>query len=106
MGVFGVLLSPLIYSFGLTSYQKGRIISWFSSDQTLSEKWNILQSEISIEESRLGGFWMISKSSNVKIKVKGDKNVKIYIWRSENASFGDIDFSFYFDATKNNYGPL
>tara|TARA_B100000945_G_scaffold149769_1_gene120115 strand:+ start:2843 stop:3340 length:498 start_codon:yes stop_codon:yes gene_type:complete len=29
-----------------------------------------VQSEISIEESRLGGFWMISKSSNVKIKVK------------------------------------
>ena len=48
MGVFGVLFSPLIYSLGLTSYQKGRIISWFSSDQTLSEKWNILQSEISI----------------------------------------------------------
>ena len=49
MGIFDeILLSPLIYTFGLTSYQKGRIISWFSSDQTLSEKWNILQSEISI----------------------------------------------------------
>ena len=41
MGAFGVLLSPIIYTFGLTSYQKGRIISWFSSDQSLSEKWNI-----------------------------------------------------------------
>tara|TARA_Y100001980_G_C14528894_1_gene304646 strand:- start:224 stop:1300 length:1077 start_codon:yes stop_codon:yes gene_type:complete len=53
MAVFGILLSPIIYSFGLTDYQKGRIISWFSSDQNLSEKWNILQSEISIGS---GGF--------------------------------------------------
>ena len=37
MAIFGVLLSPLIYSFGLTSYQKGRIISWFSSGGLLGE---------------------------------------------------------------------
>ena len=43
MGAFAILFSPIIYNFGLTNYQKGRIISWFSSDQTLSEKWNILQ---------------------------------------------------------------
>ena len=54
MAIFGILLSPIIYSFGLTSYQKTRIMSWFSSDQNLSEKWNILQSEISIGS---GGFF-------------------------------------------------
>ena len=64
MGVFGVLLSPLIYTFGLTSYQKGRIISWFSSDQTLSEKWNILQSEISIGSGGLSGEGFLNSKQN------------------------------------------
>ena len=64
-GNFQILLSPLIYTFGLTSYQKGRIISWFSSDQTLSEKWNILQSEISIGSGGLfgEGFLIANKMS-------------------------------------------
>ena len=64
MCVFGVLLSPLIYSFGLTNYQKGRIISWFSSDQTLSEKWNILQSEISIGSGGLLGEGFLNSKQN------------------------------------------
>ncbi|MAR95730.1 MAG: hypothetical protein CMD46_05205 [Gammaproteobacteria bacterium] len=29
-----------------------------------------VQSKVTIEESRMGGFWMVSKSSNVRIKVK------------------------------------
>ena len=64
MGIFGILLSPLIYTFGLTSYQKGRIISWFSSDQTLSEKWNILQSEISIGSGGLFGDGFLNSKQN------------------------------------------
>ena len=64
MAIFAVLLSPLIYSFGLTSYQKGRIISWFSSDQTLSEKWNILQSEISIGSGGLLGEGFLNSKQN------------------------------------------
>ena len=64
MGIFGILLSPLIYTFGLTSYQKGRIISWFSSDQTLSEKWNILQSEISIGSGGLFGEGFLNSKQN------------------------------------------
>tara|TARA_B100001996_G_scaffold249667_1_gene193548 strand:- start:1098 stop:2174 length:1077 start_codon:yes stop_codon:yes gene_type:complete len=64
MGVFGILLSPIIYSFGLTSYQKSRIISWFSSDQTLSEKWNILQSEISIGSGGLFGEGFLNSKQN------------------------------------------
>ena len=64
MGFFGVLFSPLIYSLGLTSYQKGRIISWFSSDQTLSEKWNILQSEISIGSGGLLGEGFLNSKQN------------------------------------------
>ena len=64
MGVFGILLSPIIYSFGLTTYQKGRIISWFSSDQNLSEKWNILQSEISIGSGGLFGEGFLNSKQN------------------------------------------
>ena len=64
MGAFGVLLSPIIYTFGLTSYQKGRIISWFSSDQSLSEKWNILQSEISIGSGGLFGEGFLNSKQN------------------------------------------
>ena len=64
MGVFGILLSPIIYSFGLTSYQKGRITSWFSSDQDLSEKWNILQSEISIGSGGLAGEGFLNSKQN------------------------------------------
>ncbi len=64
MAIFAILLSPLIYSFGLTSYQKGRIISWFSSDQTLSEKWNILQSEISIGSGGLLGEGFLNSKQN------------------------------------------
>ena len=64
MGAFGVLLSPVIYTFGLTSYQKGRIISWFSSDQSLSEKWNILQSEISIGSGGLFGEGFLNSKQN------------------------------------------
>ncbi len=64
MAVFGILLSPIIYSFGLTSYQKARIISWFSSDQDLSEKWNILQSEISIGSGGLFGEGFLNSKQN------------------------------------------
>ena len=64
MAVFGILLSPIIYSFGLTSYQKTRIISWFSSDQNLSEKWNILQSEISIGSGGLFGEGFLNSKQN------------------------------------------
>ena len=64
MGVFGILLSPIIYSFGLTSYQKGRITSWFSSDQDLSEKWNILQSEISIGSGGFTGEGFLNSKQN------------------------------------------
>tara|TARA_X000000368_G_C23053006_1_gene722393 strand:+ start:2255 stop:3331 length:1077 start_codon:yes stop_codon:yes gene_type:complete len=64
MAGFGILLSPIIYSFGLTSYQKSRIISWFSSDQNLSEKWNILQSEISIGSGGLLGEGFLNSKQN------------------------------------------
>ena len=64
MAVFGILLSPIIYSFGLTSYQKTRIMSWFSSDQNLSEKWNILQSEISIGSGGLFGEGFLNSKQN------------------------------------------
>ena len=64
MAAIGVLLSPMIYSLGLTSYQKGRIISWFSSDQDLSEKWNILQSEISIGSGGLAGEGFLNSKQN------------------------------------------
>ena len=64
MAGFGVLLSPIIYSFGLTAYQKSRIISWFSSDQNLSEKWNILQSEISIGSGGLFGEGFLNSKQN------------------------------------------
>ena len=64
MAVFAILLSPIIYSFGLTSYQKTRIISWFSSDQNLSEKWNILQSEISIGSGGLFGEGFLNSKQN------------------------------------------
>ena len=64
MGVFAVLFSPLIYTFGLTAYQKGRIMSWFSSDQSLSEKWNILQSEISIGSGGLAGEGFLNSKQN------------------------------------------
>jgi len=64
MAIFGILLSPIIYSFGLTAYQKSRIISWFSSDQTLSEKWNILQSEISIGSGGIFGEGFLNSKQN------------------------------------------
>ena len=64
MAIFGILLSPIIYSFGLTSYQKTRIMSWFSSDQNLSEKWNILQSEISIGSGGLFGEGFLNSKQN------------------------------------------
>ena len=64
MAGFGILLSPIIYSFGLTAYQKSRIISWFSSDQNLSEKWNILQSEISIGSGGLFGEGFLNSKQN------------------------------------------
>ena len=64
MAMFAVMLSPIIYSFGLTTYQKGRIISWFSSDQDLSEKWNILQSEISIGSGGLAGEGFLNSKQN------------------------------------------
>ena len=64
MAGFGILFSPVIYSFGLTAYQKSRIISWFSSDQNLSEKWNILQSEISIGSGGLFGEGFLNSKQN------------------------------------------
>tara|TARA_B100001939_G_scaffold330709_1_gene328080 strand:- start:2145 stop:3221 length:1077 start_codon:yes stop_codon:yes gene_type:complete len=64
MGTATILFSPIIYNFGLTDYQKGRIISWFSSDQTLSEKWNILQSEISIGSGGLTGEGFLNSKQN------------------------------------------
>ena len=64
MGLFGVLFSPIIYSFGLTAYQKDRIVSWFSSDQNLSEKWNILQSEISIGSGGMFGEGFLNSKQN------------------------------------------
>ena len=64
MGLSGVLFSPIIYSFGLTAYQKGRIVSWFSSDQNLSEKWNILQSEISIGSGGIFGEGFLNSKQN------------------------------------------
>lgn len=64
MGAFAILFSPIIYNFGLTNYQKGRIISWFSSDQTLSEKWNILQSEISIGSGGIVGEGFLNSKQN------------------------------------------
>ena len=64
MAVFGILLSPIIYSFGLTSYKKSRIMSWFSSDQNLSEKLNILQSEISIGSGGLFGEGFLNSKQN------------------------------------------
>ena len=64
MAGFGILLSPIIYSFGLTTYQKSRIVSWFSSDQNLSEKWNILQSEISIGSGGLLGEGFLNSKQN------------------------------------------
>ena len=64
MGLSAVLLSPIIYNFGLTEYQKSRIISWFSSDQTLTEKWNILQSEISIGSGGLFGEGFLNSKQN------------------------------------------
>ena len=64
MAGLGILLSPIIYSFGLTAYQKERIISWFSSDQSLSEKWNILQSEISIGSGGLFGEGFLNSKQN------------------------------------------
>mgnify|MGYP001170305301 FL=1 len=64
MGLFVILLSPIIYNFGLTEYQKSRILSWFSSDQSLSEKWNILQSEISIGSGGLFGEGFLNSKQN------------------------------------------
>tara|TARA_B100000214_G_scaffold114985_1_gene81186 strand:+ start:1962 stop:3038 length:1077 start_codon:yes stop_codon:yes gene_type:complete len=64
MGSFGILLSPIIYNFGLTEYQKSRILNWFSSDQNLSEKWNILQSEISIGSGGLLGEGFLNSKQN------------------------------------------
>ena len=64
MGFFGILLSPIIYNFGLTEYQKSRILNWFSSDQSLSEKWNILQSEISIGSGGLIGEGFLNSKQN------------------------------------------
>ena len=61
---FGILLSPIIYNFGLTEYQKSRILNWFSSDQSLSEKWNILQSEISIGSGGLIGEGFLNSKQN------------------------------------------
>ena len=89
MGVFGVLLSPLIYTFGLTSYQKGRIISWFSSDQTLSEKWNILQSEISIGSGGLSGEGFLnSKQNEFNFLPEADTDFIFSIYLEETGAIG------------------
>ena len=60
----GVVLSPVIYSFGFTDYQKGRIQSWFSSEGNISERWNILQSEISIGSGELFGEGFLKSKQN------------------------------------------
>ena len=39
-------------------------MSWFSSDQNLSEKWNILQSEISIGSGGLFGEGFLNSKQN------------------------------------------
>ena len=64
MGLSAILLSPVIYNFFLTDYQRGRIISWFSTNQSLSEKWNILQSEISIGSGGLFGDGFLNSKQN------------------------------------------
>ena len=64
MGLSSILLSPVIYNFFLTDYQRGRIISWFSTNQSLSEKWNILQSEISIGSGGLFGDGFLNSKQN------------------------------------------
>ena len=59
-----ILLSPVLYNFVLTGYQKGRIINWFSSEGSLSERWNILQSEISIGSGELLGEGFLASKQN------------------------------------------
>ena len=59
-----MVLSPVIYSFGFTDYQKGRIQSWFSSEGNISERWNILQSEISIGSGELFGEGFLKSKQN------------------------------------------
>lgn len=66
LGLFAalIILSPVLYNFVLTGYQKGRIISWFSSEGSLSERWNILQSEISIGSGELFGEGFLGSKQN------------------------------------------
>ena len=59
-----ILLSPVLYNFVLTGYQKGRILNWFSSEGSLSERWNILQSEISIGSGELLGEGFLASKQN------------------------------------------
>ena len=59
-----LVLSPAIYSYGLSDYQKGRILNWFSSEDTLAESWNILQSKISIGSGELFGEGFLGSKQN------------------------------------------
>ena len=59
-----VIFSPVIYNFGFTEYQKGRILSWFSSEGNISERWNILQSQISIGSGELFGEGFLKSKQN------------------------------------------
>ncbi|MDA0344692.1 MAG: FtsW/RodA/SpoVE family cell cycle protein, partial [Proteobacteria bacterium] len=59
-----VVMSPVLYNFVLTGYQKGRIINWFSSEGSVSERWNILQSEISIGSGQLFGEGFLASKQN------------------------------------------
>ncbi len=89
MALSAILLSPIIYSFGLTTYQKSRIISWFSSDQTLSEKWNILQSEISIGSGGLfGEGFLNSKQNEFNFLPEADTDFIFSIYAEQFGFFG------------------
>ncbi len=89
MALSAILLSPIIYSFGLTTYQKSRIISWFSSDQTLSEKWNILQSEISIGSGGIfGEGFLNSKQNEFNFLPEADTDFIFSIYAEQFGFFG------------------
>ncbi len=89
MAGLGILLSPIIYSFGLTAYQKSRIISWFSSDQNLSDNWNILQSEISIGSGGLfGEGFLNSKQNEFNFLPEADTDFIFSIYAEQFGFFG------------------
>ncbi len=79
-----IVLSPFIYNFALTGYQRGRIINWFSSEGSLSERWNILQSEISIGSGQfLGEGFLASKQNEFNFLPEADTDFIFSIYAEQ-----------------------